>query len=360
MAAGGDGQERTEDASPRRKQQARKDGQVAKSQDLVGATVTIVLVAALPGLVGTLGRGFLETVRGSFSSLPTDVAPSSLGRAFANATLPAAPGLLYLLLIPVGVGVVATVAQTGFLVSAKAIVPSFQKIDPMSGFKRMLSKRSLAEGIKAFLKFLLFGYLAYSAIASNWGMFGNLGKVPPVAALSLIGEAMRGIALKVAMVWAVLAAADYFFQRKQMDKQIRMTKDEVKQEYKEQEGSPEIKAARFQRRRRMMKQRTRDAVRSADVIVTNPTHFAVAIKYDPEKNAAPVVVAKGADHLAAKIREFAKEDRIPIVPNPRLARALYRQCEVGDTIPRELFAAVAEVLAYVYKVIKRVQPGQRR
>ncbi|MGV3613907.1 MAG: flagellar biosynthesis protein FlhB [Fimbriimonas sp.] len=351
-----EGQEKTEDASPRRKQEARRDGNVAKSQDLVGATVTIALIASLPGIVSTVGQGFLQSVRASFTNLPTDGSFGHMGQAFWRALSPALPGVGYLLALAAGVGLVTTVAQTGFNISFKHVTPSFQKIDPMSGAKRMFSKRSLMEGAKAFVKFLLFGWIAYSAIAGNWEMLGSLSGLPPLGALAKIGELMRGVAMKVGMVWVVLAIVDYVFQKKQHDKQLKMTKDEVKREHKESEGSPEIKAARYQRRRKLMKQRVRDAVRTADVIVTNPTHFAVALKYDPEKNAAPIVVAKGVDVMAAKIREFAKEDRTPIVPNPRLARALYRQCEIGDPVPRELFAAVAEVLAYVYKVLKRVKP----
>lgn len=347
--------ERTEDASPRRKQEAKKNGQVAKSQDLVGATVTIVLIASLPGLVSTIGQGFVQTIRSSFSNIPTEASFGRLGQAVYDAGSPALPGLSFLLLLALGVGVFTTVAQTGFNVSFKAITPSFQKIDPMSGAKRLFSKRSLMEGAKSFAKFLLFGWIAYSAISQNWEVLGNLSSLPAAGALAKVGEVMRGVGMKIAMVWTVIAIIDYVFQKKSNDKQMKMTKDEVKREHKESEGSPEVKAARYQRRRQLMKQRVRDAVRTADVVVTNPTHFAVALKYDPEKNAAPIVVAKGADVLAAKIREFAKEDRIPIVPNVRLARALYKQCEVGDTVPRELFAAVAEVLAHVYKVLGRIK-----
>lgn len=351
MSAGGDGQERTEEASPRRKQEARKDGQVAKSQDLVSAAVTVVLVGMLPQLVSGLGRGFMDSIRYSLENLSTDAGIGSIRRAFGLSLQSSAPGLFMLLFAAATVGTVATLAQTGLLVSAKPLTPAFNKIDPMSGMKRLFSKRSMMEGAKAFAKFLLFGWIAYREIANNWAIFQNYSSLTPAAGLISVGEVMRSIALKVTMVWCVLAAIDYFFQRKQMDKQLKMTKDEVKREHKDSEGSPEIKAARYQRRRKLMRMRTRDAVRSANVIVTNPTHYSVALKYDPEKNGAPIVVAKGVDHLAMKIREFAREDHIPIVPNPKLARALYKKCEVGDQIPRELFAAVAELLAYVYKVL---------
>jgi flagellar biosynthetic protein FlhB len=355
MSAGGDTGEKTEDASPKRKQEAKKNGQVAKSQDLVGATVTVVLIASLPGLVATIGKGFLQAVRSSFANLSTDLSFGRMGQALHDAAMPALPSLLMLLVLAAAIGVVTTVAQTGFNISFKSITPDLKKIDPMSGAKRLFSKKSLMEGAKSLAKFVLFGWIAYGAISQNWEVLGNLSRLPASLALAQVGEIMRGVGLKIAMVWGVVAILDYFFQKKSHDKELKMTKEEVKQEFKESEGSPEVKAARYQRRRQLMKQRVRDAVRTADVVVTNPTHFAVAIKYDPEKHAAPIVVAKGADVLAAKIKEFAKEDRIPIVPNIRLARALYKQCEVGDTVPRELFSAVAEVLAHVYKILGRIK-----
>lgn len=353
--ANNDGQERTEDASHKRLQDARKDGQVAKSQDLVGACVTMALVAALPSIVNTMGMGFLQGVRGCFMSLPTDASFSSLGRAVVMSLAPVGPSLLMLMGLVILVATIVTVAQTGFNVSVKPLTPSFQKIDPSQGIKRLLSARGAMEGVKAFFKFLVFGQIAYSALSSQWGILVNLSALTAPGGLAEVGDLIKGVATKIGMAWFALAAIDYFFQRKQMDKQLKMTKDEVKREHKDSDGSPEIKQARAQRRRKMMRQRTRDAVMMADVIVTNPTHYAVALKYDPEKSGAPIVVAKGVDVMAAKIREFAKEARVPIIPNPRLARALYAQCEVGDPIPRELFAAVAEVLAYVYKVIKKMR-----
>jgi flagellar biosynthetic protein FlhB len=161
---------------------------------------------------------------------------------------------------------------------------------------------------------------------------------------------MKGIALRIAATWLVVAGIDYFFQRKQVDRQLRMSKEEVRQEMKDAETSPELKMAQA-RRRRMNRGRMMEAVKTADAIITNPTHYSVAVKYKPGKDHAPMVVAKGLDLLALKIREIAKEHHIPIVPNPPLARALYKECELGDYVPRELFQGVAEVLAYVYKTI---------
>jgi len=183
----------------------------------------------------------------------------------------------------------------------------------------------------------------------------GLSWLSPQAAIATVGLLLRSIAIKVAISWLVLAAVDYFFQRKQVDKQLRMTKEELKQEMKNAETSPELKAAQHRRRRQLSKGRMMQAVKTADVVVTNPTHYAVALMYDPEKHSAPIVVAKGADILAAKIREVAGENKVPIIPNPPLARALYKQCEIGDPVPKELFQAVAEVLAYIFKTLKRLK-----
>jgi flagellar biosynthetic protein FlhB len=190
-------------------------------------------------------------------------------------------------------------------------------------------------------------------VHSNWDDLTNLSAIPPVEAVGVVGVVVRLMGIRVAIAWALLAGIDYFFQRQQVERQLRMSKEEVKREMREMETSPEVRAVRNARRRRLMR-RLREAVRSADVVVTNPTHFAVALKYQPGKDHAPMVVAKGVDFLAARIREEAIEAEIPLVPNPPLARALYKQCEIGDYVPRDLFQAVAEVLAYVYRTLKKI------
>jgi flagellar biosynthesis protein FlhB len=196
--------------------------------------------------------------------------------------------------------------------------------------------------------------VAYSVVAANWTQLMALAWLPPLAAMAVVGEIMRTMAIRVALIWLALAAIDYFYQRKRLDKELRMTKEEVKQEMKEMEQSPELKRA-IAIRRRKLSRRMMQAVKSASVIVTNPTHYSVAIVYEAGKAHAPQIVAKGSDHLAFRIREIATENDVPIVPNPPLARALYKHCEVGDFIPREYFQPVAEVLAYVYRTVKRIR-----
>jgi flagellar biosynthetic protein FlhB len=194
-------------------------------------------------------------------------------------------------------------------------------------------------------------------VQSRWNELLNLSALTPLGGVSVVGSILQAILLRVAVAWLALAAVDYWFQRKQTDKQLRMTKDEVRREFREMETSPELKAAMAQRRRKLSKNRVSQAIKEADVIITNPTHFAVALKYDREKMHAPQVVAKGVDYMALRIRQLAADERIPIVPNPPLARQLYKKCEIGDFVPRDMFQAVAEVLAYVYSTLKKVREG---
>ncbi|MDI9639343.1 EscU/YscU/HrcU family type III secretion system export apparatus switch protein [Geitlerinema splendidum] len=228
----------------------------------------------------------------------------------------------------------------------------------MNGFKRVFSRRGLVEGLKAMAKMAIFGWIAYSIIAKEWASLVGIAWLSPAGAAAVIGGLLHAIFVRIALVWLVIAALDYFFQRKEVDKQIKMTKDELKREMKEQEGSPEIKSAMYQKRRKLLKGGMATKVKEADVIITNPTHFAVAVKYHRNSMHAPQVIAKGQDYLALKIREIAEQVGTPIVENKPLARALYAQCEPGDPIPRDLFMPVAEVLAYVYKSTKRSRAGK--
>jgi flagellar biosynthetic protein FlhB len=348
-------QERTEQATDKRKREARKKGTVAKSVDLNHAASTIALLMTLPLALSKLASAMLGTMRFALANPTEDPSFSGLQHRFLTCLVPVLPGIAIIMAVAVGVALVSNFAQVGLVFSPEALAPNFAKMNPLEGFKRMLSSRGAFETGKAALKAILFGYLAYSAIMSRWSDVSHLGFLNTMGGLQAIGEIMRTMALRIAIVWAILAGADYYFQRKQTNKGLMMSKQEVKQEHKESEGSPEVKMARHRRRHKLRRQRMRQAVQAADVVVTNPTHFAVAIQYSPTKGHAPIVVAKGQDLVAARIREFAKEAKVPIVANPPLARALHKQCEVGDFVPRELFQAVAEVLAYVYKTLGRVR-----
>lgn len=353
--AGSDGQERTEEATPRRRSDARKKGTVARSTDLTGALVLLTLSFALPAAINQMGPGTMMAFQNAIVNVPKDPSPASIG-GFALTLLK--PGMLAFAILAgsaMAVGLAANFAQVGFVISGESLQPTFDKINPAQGFKRLFSARAGVEGLKTIIKTLLFGYIAYAAVAGNWDEMIGLAWMTPLAAAAHIGSVIHTVLVRVAFVWLVLAALDYFFQRKQTDKQLKMTKDELKREMKDQETSPELRMAMAQRRRKLSKGRMMDRVQEADVIITNPEHFSVAVKYDRSKMHAPMVVAKGQDYLALRIREMAKAHRVPIVPNPPLARALYRKCEVGDFVPRDMFQAVAEVLAYVYRTLKKVK-----
>jgi flagellar biosynthetic protein FlhB len=348
-------QERTEEATGRRKQQARKKGTVARSPDLTNALVMVILVALMPAIFTNIGQAFLQGFRNGMAELPNETTYGTMNRYIWSALTPPLIAMIPLIGLAMIIGVAANFGQVGFVLSPEVLNPSLGKINPLNGFKRLLSRDSVFEAIKATAKTALFGYIAWGVIDSNMSQIANLSWGSPMGALGRIGSLAHAVFMRVAIVWLILAAVDYFYQRKRVAKQLRMTKEEIKQEYKEMEQSPELKAAMAMRRRRLSRMRMTEAVRSANVIITNPTHFAVALKYDREKMHAPQVVAKGQDLLAMRIRELAKEYRVPIVPHPPLARQLYKKCEIGDFVPKDLFQAVAEVLAYVYKTIKGVK-----
>ncbi len=345
-------QERTEEATPRRRQDARKKGTVAKSQELVSALVLLSVALMGPTVVGKLGDGFkIGLARGL--SLP--VAEPSMGNLMHNVwsvAAPSLPGLALLLGCIMFVGVSVNLAQVGFVLSAESMKPNFAKLNPFNGVKRLFSFNASFEGMKAVIKSGLFGFILAMTVRAEYGNIIAYGGLTPAQALSHTAEIVRTIAIRLGTFWLVLAAADYLFQRQQVNKQLKMTKEEVRQEMKDQEQSAELRGAMARRRRKLARGRLRDVVASADAVITNPTHYAIAVKYELGKDHAPVVVAKGVDFLAARIREYATESNVPLVPNPPLARALYRKCEVGDFVPRELFQGVAEVLAYVYQTIR--------
>jgi flagellar biosynthetic protein FlhB len=352
---GSDAQERTEDATPRRRQQARRKGTVARSIDLNGAVVMVALLIALPAAIGAMANGFLQAMRLGFRDLPTTMDFTTLSGKVGSASSGALAGLAILIGTAMAVGLASNFAQVGFVFSGESLNPSLSKINPLNGLKRLFSRQAAFEGLKALVKTALFGFIAYGAIKGHWAEVTNLSPLPPVAAMGVVGSILKTIGTRLVVLWVVLSGVDYFFQKKQVDKQLKMSKEELRQEMKESETSPELRSAMAQRRRKLMKGRMMDAVKTADVVITNPTHFAVAIRYDTEKDHAPIVVAKGADLIAAKIREVASESRVPIVPNPPLARVLYKKCEIGDAVPRDLFQPVAEVLAYVYRTLKKVR-----
>lgn len=345
--------ERTEDPTPKRRQEARKKGTVAKSTDLTGAITLMAATLAAPSIFGGIASTAIPAFSRQVSQAPKDVTPFSMMGFAQGVAAPWLGGAIALLMVLLVVGLIANVGQVGLLFTAEPMSPKLEKINPMAGAKRIFSRRAAMEGLKAIAKLGIFAWIAFSAISADWQKMTGLVWMDPASSAAVLGGVLHGLMTKIAFVWLVIASVDYFFQRKEVEKQLKMTKQELKQEMKEQEGSPEVKSAQYQKRRQLLKGGLAKQLREADVLVTNPTHFAVAIKYERNSIHAPIVLAKGQDHLALKMREIAAGIDLPIVENKPLARALYKQCEPGDFIPRDLFGPVAEVLAFVYKTVKQ-------
>lgn len=355
MAQQGPGGEKTEDATPKRRQDARKKGQAAKSTDLVSSISLLVCAMILPWLAGTSFEMLFTAFRSIQTLIPADLTDQTVIAYIGKIGLPLGGVALVMMIALMTIGIAANLGQVGLLFASEPLKPTFQKINPLEGVKRLFSKRAFFEGAKAIFKMVVFGWIVYAAVSADWNMLIALAGVPPQVAAAEVGDLVQTIMFRIGGVWLALAALDYFFQRKEFENQIKMTKQELKQEMKEQEGAPEVKMARMRQRRKLVQGGLKSRLKTADVVVTNPTHFAVALSYDRSKNHAPIVVAKGQDYLALKIREEAGKMGIPLVENRPLARALYRDCEVGDPVPRDLFAPVAEVLAYVYRTFKRAK-----
>ena len=349
------GSEKTEQPTDRRKKEARKKGTVAKSMDMISASVFIAILMAGPMIIRMGFQGFEKGFQASLRTASLEPTIANFSHSGMATIQPMFPALAMLMAVAMLVGLVGNFAQVGFSFSLEAMTPNFKKINPANGLKRLFGKPALFDLAKSVVKLFLFSYMVFTAIRDNWGAISNIWGLTPIGSLSVIGGIIRTILFRVAFLWLVLAVADFVFQKKQVNDQLKMTKQEVRQEMKDAEASPELKGARMRQARKFSRMRMAQAVKAADVIITNPTHFAVALSYNQGKSHAPVVVAKGVDHLALKIREIAKEAKVPIVENRPLARALHKQCEVGDFVPRELFQSVAEVLAYVYRMTKKVK-----
>ena len=243
-----------------------------------------------------------------------------------------------------------SVIQVGWKVTGKPLQPKFDKFNPINGFKRIFSKDSIFELVKSILKIFVIVYVAYTSIRGHAQDIFILYEIPLMQAIMLCGTVIINAGLKISLVYLVIGLADFIYQKYRFNEDMKMTKQEVKDEFKNTEGNPEIKGRQRQRMREASRRRMMQDVPKADVVITNPTHFAVAIKYDAETSKAPVVLAKGEDYLAQKIKEAAREHHIEIVENKPLARMLYANVDIGQEIPPELYQAVAEILAMVYNI----------
>lgn len=341
--------EKTEKPTPRRRRKAREEGQVATSNELNMAVTFLVAVFVMRFIFQRLIM-FLENGSILFFSLEeNDFLNNLSGRIYQS--FKDTIFLLVLLFLSLIISAIfAGAMQTKFLLSFKPLKMDLKRINPIEGFKRFFSMRSLFELLKSILKMVIVGFVAYSVIRSNWILFRFYSDMETVDSLKLIFNLTYEVMLKCAIALFILAIVDYFYQRWEFEKSIRMTKQEIKEEYREIEGSPEVRRRQREIMARLARGRMLQQVPEADVVITNPSHIAVAIEYKSEEMEAPVVLAKGADEIAQKIIQIAKENNIPVVRNPQVARELYKTTDIGEQIPPNMYRAVAEILAYVYSL----------
>lgn len=353
MSAGSD---KTEKATPKRREEARKEGNVLRSMEINSAFAMLAAFGILgvwgPGIWTRLQDDMVTRLRALGTAGTTDLTVNDTMVLFADVikvmafvTAPIMIGMLV-------VGVLASVLQVKPKITPSVIKPRFSKINPISGAKQRFGPAALFELAKSLLKMFAVGIPAAHVVWTRRAELLSLGDAEPIAAGLVTVDIIMSIGFRVAGIYVAIAIIDYLYQRHRYEKNLKMTKHEVKQEYKQQELSPEMKAAQRRRQRDMARRRMLADVPTADVVITNPTHYSIALKYDSESG-APQVVAKGVDLLALRIREIADESGVMRVENRPLARELYASVEVGHLIPAELYAAVAEVLAFVYRAEER-------
>ncbi len=321
----------------------------------------LALFLVLKLWTGPMGIRFLQSFDYVYNRIPTvcrllgGVSPDrEMSVIFRAALLQMIIMLAPVLLVGVVIAFLCDYVQVGWKPTGKPLTPKFSKLDPTKGFKKIFSSQSLVELIKSIAKIFLIAYITYSYIKGKDRLLFGLLDMPLMQGIRLIGDTVINLGIRISAVYLIIAAADFAYQKFKFNKDMKMTKQEVKEEYKNQEGNPEIKGKIRQRMREASQRRMMQSVPTADVVITNPTHYAVAIKYDSEVAPAPIVLAKGADFLAQRIKEAAKENDIHIVEDKPLARMLYANVEVGAQVPPELYQAVAEVLAFVYHAEGRV------
>ncbi|MCR5846543.1 MAG: flagellar biosynthesis protein FlhB [Lachnospiraceae bacterium] len=357
FAKEGPGGEKTEEATPKKLEDARKEGQVAKSKEIALGFSLLAMFILLKIWVGTLGGQFLALFSSIYSRIPSLSSQMASGDSvwyfvtlFREVIIRFILYLAPFLLVAVLVAVVTEVLQVKWQPTAKPLKPKFSKFNPINGVKRIFSVQTLFELLKSIFKIFIIGYIAYSTLKDKWSAILTLLDMPVEQGISLMGNIILDLGIKIAGFYLILSFADYIFQKWKFKEDMKMTKQEIKDEYKQSEGDPQIKGQIKQRMMQASRRRMMQDVPKADVVITNPTHFAVAIKYDGDVDDAPVLIAKGADYVAAKIKEIAKENKVEIVENKPLARMLYYNVDLGQTIPPELYKAVADILVYVYKV----------
>lgn len=361
FAKDGPGGEKTEPATSKKLNDIRKEGQVAKSKELITAVSLMSLFIILKIYLSKLGTGLIdvytqvynsisEVVDDSYNGLPIRTAGSVMQQVIIDMIKLVIP----ILLVAIVIAILGNMLQQKWMVTAKPLQPKFSKISPISGFKRMFSVRQLVELIKSIAMISIIMIVVYNTVKSKMNILLTFYDVGLNTALSTIGSIIIDLGIKISAVFLIVGFADLFYQRIKFKNDNMMTKQEIKDEFKNTEGDPQVKGQIKRRMQEVSRRRMMQQLPEADVVITNPTHFAVALKYEPDAGKAPVVIAKGADYLAFQIKDKAKEYNIAIVENKPLARILYHNIDIGMEIPPELYQAVAEILAVVMRTNNRL------
>jgi flagellar biosynthetic protein FlhB len=347
-------EEKTEEATPHKKQEVRKEGQVCKSSDLNAVAVLVAFYT----LMWLFYEGFIENLCRYITFSLNDgvlmpLSQGNLGHILLDSSM-----FLFKFMAPVftvcmAAGFLVNFGQVGLVFAPKAIQPKLSNINPISGFKRMFSKRSLVELAKALLKVVVVGWVAFYLVSRDFENLLLIADRDAVGIFMAVAAVLAKVGAGCIGVFLVIAVFDYMFQRREFKERIKMTKKEVRDEYKQTEGDPLVKGKIREQQREMARRRMMQSVPEATVVITNPTHLAVALKYEIGEQEAPQVVAKGAGYVAQKIIEIAREHDVPIVENKPVARMLYKDVDIGEDIPSELYKAVAEILAMIFRLRKR-------
>ena len=356
--------EKTEKATPKKRQEARKKGQVLQSREITSAVVLLFIFAALKisgGYMFSQMMSFSKKVMAKYPEIEDLYTFSTLPALFLETIILVFKITGPLFAVAVVTGVVGGYAQVGFLFTTETLALKLNRINPFNGLKRIFSTHGAAELVKSIAKIAVIGYIAYAYLNAEKAKAMVLMDMEVVSIASYIGSVAVNTAMRICVALVLMGILDYGYQWWEYEKNLKMTKQELKEEYKQTEGNPEIKSKIKQKQRQISMRRMLHEVPKADVVITNPTHYAVAIKYDAGVSDAPVVVAKGVDYIALRIKDVAKESKVEIVENKPLARNLYESVGIGEQIPPELYQAVAEILAFVYNLKAKIYgKGARR
>jgi flagellar biosynthetic protein FlhB len=347
-------QEKTEKATPKKKQESRKKGQVAKSQDVNTALILLFVFLLLIFIGGMMREQMLDMVKHGFQEyMLWNLSAENIHMLFLDYSIQAVFITAPIMAIVFAAAMFANYVQVGFLFSTDAVKMKLNKLDPIQGAKRIFSIRAIVELLKSLLKISLVGAVAFAVIWLQFDEVMLLSQKSIAQSLSFLGFLTVQMGIATSILLLLLSIFDYLYQRYDFEKSIKMSKQDIKDEYKKMEGDPKIKSKIKEKQRQMAMQRMMQEVPQADVVITNPTHFAVVLKYDEQKADAPLVVAKGVDYVAVKIKDIAKHHDVIMIENRPLARALYAQVEIGEIIPEQFYKAIAEILAYVFKLKKK-------